>query len=82
MEDAGHPWRDGGRREAGHAGDGAAAVGDSLGRDGFYLHGRGRHGSDGCIVPMEKFSELMTALEKDRGGVLFVLEAMGGDRFV
>jgi hypothetical protein len=31
---------------------------------------------------MEKFSELMTALEKDRGGVLFVLEAMGGDRFV
>ena len=53
-----------------------------FGRDGFYIHGRGRHGSDGCIVPMEKFSELMAALEKDRGGVLFVLEAMGGDRFV
>jgi hypothetical protein len=53
-----------------------------FGRDGFYIHGRGRHGSDGCIVPMERFAELMAALEKDRGGVLFVLEAMGGDRFV
>jgi len=53
-----------------------------LGRDGFYIHGRGPHGSDGCIVPMEQFAEVMAALTKDRGGVLFVLEAMGGDRFV
>ncbi len=22
------------------------------GRDGFFIHGRGTHGSDGCIVPM------------------------------
>jgi hypothetical protein len=51
------------------------------GRDGFYIHGRGPHGSDGCIVPMEDFQELMTALGKDRGGVLFVLEAMDGSRF-
>src|SRR5262245_61686922 len=33
-----------------------------MGRDGFYIHGRGRHGSDGCIVPMEQFQELMAAL--------------------
>jgi hypothetical protein len=33
-----------------------------MGRGGFYIHGRGRHGSDGCIVPMEKFSLLMKAL--------------------
>jgi hypothetical protein len=53
-----------------------------MGRDGFYIHGRGPHGSDGCIVPLEQFQELMRALEKDRGGLLFVMEAMGGDRFV
>ena len=47
------------------------------GRDGFYIHGRGPHGSDGCIVPMEGFAELMAALTRDRGGVLYVLEAMG-----
>lgn len=51
------------------------------GRDGFYIHGRGPHGSDGCIVPLEDFQALMTALEKDRGGVLFVLETMDGSRF-
>jgi hypothetical protein len=53
-----------------------------MGRDGFYIHGRGRHGSDGCIVPMEQFQELMAALTTERGGILFVLEAMGGARFV
>jgi hypothetical protein len=52
-----------------------------MGRDGFYIHGRGPHGSDGCIVPLEDFQDLMTALEKDRGGVLFVLETMDGSRF-
>jgi hypothetical protein len=51
------------------------------GRDGFYIHGRGPHGSDGCIVPMESFAELMAALTKDRGGVLFVAEGMGGVGF-
>jgi hypothetical protein len=51
------------------------------GRDGFYIHGRGPHGSDGCIVPMEGFAELMAALTKDRGGVLFVAEGMGGIGF-
>src|SRR3954452_16620711 len=25
-----------------------------MGRDGFYIHGRGPHGSDGCIVPLER----------------------------
>ncbi len=52
-----------------------------MGRDGFYIHGRGPHGSDGCIVPLEKFQDLMTALAKDRGGVLVVLETMDGSRF-
>lgn len=52
-----------------------------LGRDGFYIHGRGPHGSDGCIVPLERFQELMAAIERDRGGILFVLEAVGGSRF-
>jgi hypothetical protein len=56
--------------------------GKIMGRDGFYIHGRGKLGSYGCIVPMEQFAELMAALAKDRGGVLFVLEAMGGGRFV
>ena len=51
------------------------------GRDGFYLHGRGPHGSDGCIVPMEGFAELMAALTRDRGGMLFVAEGMGGVGF-
>jgi hypothetical protein len=54
-----------------------------MGRDGFYIHGRGPHGSDGCIVPLEspKFQELMTALALSNGGVLFVEETMGGERF-
>ena len=54
-----------------------------MGRDGFYIHGRGPHGSDGCIVPLEalKFHDLMSALTTSNGGVLFVEEAMGGERF-
>jgi hypothetical protein len=51
------------------------------GRDGFYIHGRGPHGSDGCIVPLEDFQDLMTALTRDRGGELFVLETFGNERF-
>lgn len=49
------------------------------GRGGFFIHGRGPHGSDGCIVPSSdsKFDELMTALRKDSGGVLYVQQAMG-----
>ncbi|HEY6331528.1 MAG TPA: hypothetical protein VI756_19540 [Blastocatellia bacterium] len=52
-----------------------------LGRDGFYIHGRGPHGSDGCIVPLESFQELMTALQKDGTGTLFVEESTGAARF-
>jgi hypothetical protein len=51
------------------------------GRDGFYIHGRGRHGSDGCIVPLERFQEIMAALTRDRGGLLVVQERMGGSQF-
>jgi hypothetical protein len=54
-----------------------------LGRHGFYIHGRAPHGSDdGCIVPVESFQELIAGLARDRGGELFVLEAMGGSRFM
>ena len=31
-------------------------------RDGFYIHGRGPKGSDGCIVPMEGFGHFMDLL--------------------
>ena len=53
------------------------------GRGGFYIHGRGPHGSDGCIVPLntQQFAELMQALERVKGGALRVEEAMGGARF-
>ena len=34
-------------------------------RGGFYIHARGPRGSDGCIVPMEKFQELMRALSAE-----------------
>ena len=52
-------------------------------RDGFYIHGRGPHGSDGCVVPMKQddFSTLLTLLERSRGGTLFVLETTDGMRF-
>lgn len=50
-------------------------------RSGFYIHGRGGHGSDGCIVPLDGFNQLMNALEVDGRGILHVQEAMGGSRF-
>jgi len=52
-----------------------------MSRDGFYIHGRGPHGSDGCIVPLSDFDVLMSALTRDGNGILYVEEAMGGDRF-
>ena len=55
--------------------------GQMMDRSGFYIHGRGPHGSDGCIVPLENFKPLMDAIAKDGGGTLFVQEAMGGARF-
>jgi hypothetical protein len=44
-------------------------------RDGFYIHGRGPKGSDGCIVPMEKFDELMTLLRAHAPLLLKVVNA-------
>jgi len=54
-----------------------------MGRDGFFIHGRGPHGSDGCIVPVNahQFQKLMTALTLSNGGTLIVQETMSGDRF-
>lgn len=54
-----------------------------MGRDGFYIHGQGHHGSDGCIVPLNpvQFQDLMSALTKSNGGTLIVEETMSGDRF-
>jgi hypothetical protein len=54
-----------------------------MGRDGFFIHGRGPHGSDGCIVPLlqPQFTYLMDALKKSGGGTLVVAEAMDGSRF-
>ena len=54
-----------------------------MGRDGFYIHGRGPHGSDGCIVPLDpiQFTNLMTALSKSHGGTLFVQETEDGTRY-
>jgi hypothetical protein len=54
-----------------------------LGRDGMLIHGTGKHGSDGCIVPLQKdqFAALMDALTRSKGGMLYVWEAMGGGRF-
>ncbi len=53
------------------------------GRDGFFIHGRGPHGSDGCVVPLDHadFKNLMDALTTEGGGTLFVLETQSGDRF-
>jgi len=52
--------------------------GQMFGRSGFFIHNRGKHGSDGCIVPMERFDELMRALEADKGGFLSVQESQMG----
>lgn len=44
---------------------------------GFFIHGQGPKGSDGCIViPHTHFQTLMNALKKSGGGHLQVLEAM------
>jgi len=48
-------------------------------RGGFYIHGQGPHGSDGCIVPSsDDFQGLMEKLKVSRGGKLHVCEAMDG----
>lgn len=54
-----------------------------MGRSGFFIHGRGPHGSDGCIVPLNhsQFNQLMHALRISHGGNLVVAERMGGERF-
>ena len=43
-------------------------------RGGFYIHGRGKHGSDGCLVPMNptNFHALLDGLTADHGGSLTV----------
>jgi hypothetical protein len=53
------------------------------GRGGFFIHGRGPHGSDGCIVPLYSadFTILMTGLTVEKGGTLFVVEMGDGSRF-
>lgn len=54
-----------------------------MGRDGFYIHGQGPHGSDGCIVPIEggAFHRLMKDLKATEGGHLVVAEKMDGSMF-
>jgi hypothetical protein len=49
-------------------------------RDGFLIHGRGPHGSDGCIVPMndDDFTSLMEKLKVSKGGLLHVCQSMDG----
>ena len=46
----------------------------TFGRDGFYIHGRGPHGSDGCIVPDHPgdLVALLKAITHAKGGVLTV----------
>ena len=50
-------------------------------RSAFFIHGQGRHGSDGCIVPFEKLGFLLDQIDKDGGGTLHVLETMHDRRF-
>jgi hypothetical protein len=52
-------------------------------RGGFFIHNRGPHGSDGCIVPTDpsKFHQLMHGLTVTHGGTLVVVENMSGTRF-
>lgn len=52
------------------------------GRDGgFQIHGRGAHGSDGCIVPLvpAEFHRLIEGLKKDGGGILTVVDSSNGE---
>ena len=54
-----------------------------MGRGGFLIHGRGRLGSEGCIVPMidrEELKRFVSALDRDGGGTLFVDESIEGYR--
>lgn len=46
-----------------------------FGRGGFFIHGRGPHGSDGCIVPLASsdLHQLMQLITKSQGGTLTVL---------
>lgn len=48
-----------------------------LGRGGFFIHGRGHHGSDGCIVPIEQFRELMNALASFKEEIVGTLTVEG-----
>jgi hypothetical protein len=52
-------------------------------RDGLFIHGQGPHGSDGCIVPLDraKFVELMTPFRVSHGGKLIVQETVDGTRY-
>jgi hypothetical protein len=51
-------------------------------RGGFYIHGPGPHGSDGCIViEKDAFASLMAKLTASKGGSLHVCQAMDGDFF-
>jgi hypothetical protein len=45
-----------------------------FGRGGFYIHGRGPHGSEGCIVPNsgKEFQQVMSLLKATSGGQLTV----------
>jgi hypothetical protein len=55
-----------------------------MGRGGFLIHGRGRFGSEGCIVPMIDSRELgkfIDALDVEGGGTLYVDESIEGYRF-
>ena len=51
-------------------------------RGGFYIHGQGPHGSDGCIVPKkDDFPSLMDKLTASHGGSLFVAQTMEDGAF-
>jgi hypothetical protein len=52
-------------------------------RGGFYIHGPGPHGSDGCIVPPNRneFNTLLKGLKLAGGASLHVLETMGDSAF-
>jgi hypothetical protein len=51
-------------------------------RGGFYIHGQGPHGSDGCIVPSkDDFQGFMEKLKVSKGGKLHVSQAMDGVAF-
>ena len=62
-----------------HLGDSAVLIPDMenemFNRDGFVIHGRGPHGSDGCIVIMNPaaLEFLLEGLKKSAGGTLIVL---------